>query len=119
MGKVLTAHRFSFELHKGPIPKGFSVCHSCDNPRCVNPDHLFLGTQRDNALDMITKQRQRLPEIKSGEAHNMSILKESEVREIRQLRDSGQSHNAIAKRFGVSRPTITAIFNGRLWRHLA
>lgn len=57
----LSAHRLSFELHKGPVPKGMDVCHSCDNPSCVNPDHLFAGTAKDNINDCISKGRFMFP----------------------------------------------------------
>ena len=73
------AHRVSWSLHKGIIPDGVNVLHKCDNPSCVNPDHLFLGTQQDNVTDMIQKNRHN----HRGEANGKAKLNDDKVREIR------------------------------------
>jgi hypothetical protein len=115
------AHRYSYELHYGHIDKGMSVCHHCDNPICVNPEHLFLGTQADNSYDMIAKGRNNISGLlvdRRGENHLMAKLTEEQVHEIRTLLATGEAHSAIAKRYGVSRPTITAIKAGRIWSHI-
>lgn len=117
-GKVLYAHRVSWEIHNGPIPKGLHVCHHCDNPPCVRPDHLFLGTARDNINDALHKGRMDLHGIVShiGAAHPAAILSETKVRAIRARHD--EPHKDLAAEFGVSRPTITAILNRRIWKHI-
>lgn len=109
------AHRFSYEIHKGPIAKGLRVLHSCDNPSCVNPNHLSLGTDADNLKDAINKGRLKL----KGEHNPSSKLTENQVREIRELRKSGVSIKDIAARYKVSDFPIRGIINGTRWKHVS
>lgn len=105
-GKTLTAHRVSMELANGPIPVGMFVCHHCDNPPCVNPAHLFLGTARDNNADKVRKGRETAPHAK---------LTSTMVVEIRDARGSA-SQRVIGERFGVSQSTVSLIHAGLIWR---
>src|SRR3954468_23689651 len=79
-GKSVQAHRVSWVIHKGKIPEGFQVLHNCDNPPCVNPDHLFLGSGKDNMIDKVIKQRQT-----RGDKVNTSKIKEADVYTIRKM----------------------------------
>lgn len=115
--KMLKAHRVSYEIHVGQIPEGLVVMHSCDNPLCVNPEHLSVGTQLDNIRDRDMKGRQ-VPNMPAGSSNGMHKLTETEVLSIRRLRSAGWSHSAIAERFGVSRSCISAILSGKRWAHL-
>ena len=105
------AHRVSYELYKGPIPKGLFVCHKCDNPGCVNPDHLFLGTPQINARDAARKGRsdgfKRL-----GTAHPLGTLTDDQIKEIRRLAET-TTGKEIAARFGISRGYVSQIINGK------
>lgn len=120
---MVSAHRFSYELVHGPIPAhdsfhGLCVLHSCDNPGCVKPDHLSLGTNKDNVHDMDRKGR-RISKNARGEAHHGAILNELQVREIVAAhRERGISQAQLSKDYGVSTSTINHIFTGRLWAHL-
>jgi DNA-binding XRE family transcriptional regulator len=105
------AHRFSYHIHHGPIPDGLFVCHHCDNKRCVNPDHLFLGTTDENMADAVRKGR-----MESGEDRYNSKLTEPEVLEIVARHDAGESQSALAEDYGVSRGTINSIVAGYSWR---
>lgn len=112
-GKECKAHRYSYMLHKGPIPNGMHVCHKCDEPSCVNPDHLFIGTRNENMRDMAEKGRSA-----HGARHGMAKLSIEQVREIRAKRDNGQSMRAIAAEYGVSGGRISEIVHRKSWRRV-
>ncbi len=110
-GKPLLAHRASWEIAYGPIPNTMQVLHRCDNGRCVNPDHLFLGTQMDNIHDMMAKGRDGF----RGERHGAAKLTEAQVREILTSTETGRS---IYRRTGISWKTISDIRRRVSWRHV-
>ena len=110
-GKVTPAHRVSWILDHGEIPKGMYVCHHCDNPRCVRPDHLFLGTQGDNMRDMYRKGR--VARLRGAE-HKMAKLPEEQVYEIREASKWGDVSQQ-ARKFGVKPCTIYNIRARRTW----
>lgn len=106
--------RASYMWHKGPIGPGLQVCHKCDNPPCVNPDHLFLGTMADNMSDKVSKGRQA-----KGEANGRVVLAEKQVQEVRDTYASGGvSQRKLAKQYGVCQRTITIIVNRKTWKHI-
>jgi hypothetical protein len=107
------AHRIGYILANGPIPAGMCVCHRCDVPRCVNPAHLFLGDIPANQQDMFEKLRSTW-----GARSTLAKLTEDDVHEIRRLLRAGLPQTEIAKRFGVSQPSIGNINTGKTWRHL-
>lgn len=113
MGKMEQAHRASWLLHCGPIPEGMCVCHKCDTPTCVNPDHLFLGTVLDNNADRDAKGRTRGAR---GEHNEASKLTESDVRAIRLALGT---QTEIAASFGVDKRRIGLIRRHQAWRHVA
>lgn len=110
--KRIFAHRASWELANGPIPKDMFVCHKCDNPLCVRPDHLFLGTPYDNVQDMIHKGRTNWPK---GEVQGNSKLTEIQVRAI--LKDP-RPYVLIAKDYKIGPDSISRIKNGKRWKHI-
>lgn len=113
-GGSLGAHRLSYMHHKGPIPDGMVVMHSCDTPRCVNPDHLSVGTWRDNMHDMIAKGRDvRLGP--KGTACARSKLNDDLVREIR---TTNEPIPALAARLGITTRTIHDVRCRKTWRHV-
>src|SRR5215468_1835358 len=102
-GRNVKAHRVSYEQHKGPIPKGIDVLHKCDNPPCINPDHLFLGTRGENCKDCASKNRFPL-----NESHHNAKLSKEDIRTIFSLRES-MSQTEIARQFGVNQSHISRI----------
>lgn len=111
--KMWSAHRLAWKIHYGALDDNLSVLHRCDNPRCVNPDHLFLGTVADNNADMRAKGRHA-----HGEKQYRALLTADQVRSIRQKATDGTSLTEIARQMGVSRSSIGAIVRGKLWKHI-
>jgi len=141
--KLLSAHRVAYETFVGPIPDGMRVCHRCDNPPCINPAHLFLGTAADNSADMVAKGRSaggtrhwshlypelrprgarngsiKHPErLKRGEDHPSVKLTTENVISIRRRVAAGEVQRTIARQFNVTAALINAIVRRKLWRHV-
>ncbi len=133
-GKSVKAHRFSYVLHFGEIPTGMMVCHRCDTPTCIKPDHLFIGTAADNMADRDSKHRQACgdrngsrshPEqrprgaanwmhknkhlLPRGENHPMAKVSDETAAQIRQLHTSGIGYHLLSKQFGIPKTTIARI----------
>ena len=104
------AHRVSYEINAGPIPANLCVLHKCDNPSCINPRHLTIGSQRDNIRDRDQKKR-----TARGEENGRAKLSDSNVRDIRQ---SGETMRVIAARFGISCSRVSDIKNLKSWSHV-
>jgi len=136
--KKVRAHRISFLMYNGVLPEDKPlVCHHCDNPSCINPLHLFAGDHKDNGRDMSAKGRasvQRHPDkvprgdrhhnrlhperLPRGESHHKTTLTESDVRQIRDRKKSGQSATVLAATFGVAIGTIFCVVNRKTWGHV-
>lgn len=107
------AHRIAYTIFKGEIPEGLLVCHSCDNKKCVNPAHLWLGTDKDNMTDKVSKNRQN-----KGSLVNHAKLTEEDVISIKIRLKSGQTQVSLAREYGVHPLTILSIKQGKTWTHV-
>ena len=126
------AHRLAWQITHGPIPPGFFVCHTCDQPPCVNPDHLFLGTPADNIHDARTKKRlrpnppsgsqhwtrQHPDRVRRGEANNKAKLTATEVKAIRKAYQDGCSQTELAHRYGIKQSSVWKVLAGHTWKHV-
>lgn len=113
--KTLLAHRVSYKIHHGELPEGLVVMHSCDNPSCVNPSHLSVGTYKDNTQDMIAKGRKRTV-APLGSENGKAILSERDVLYIRE--NQGKSHAQLGREMGVSPNCVRGVRTGRTWSHV-
>ena len=113
-GKTQLAHRVEWMEKRGDIPNGLCVLHRCDNPACINIEHLFLGTNSDNVRDMVSKGRQA---DNRGERNPKAKLTEYQVRVIRGCRRMGCSLKYLAEKYGVTMANISDIGNGDTWIH--
>ena len=104
--KNLLAHRVSWIIFKGEIEDGKKIFHICDNPPCVNPDHLFIGTQRDNIIDMFNKNRATHQKITREQANEIRLLYSKNICTIE-----------ISERFGISKSAISMIVNNKIWKN--
>jgi hypothetical protein len=111
--RLIASHRVAYELVFGPIPDGLHVCHKCDFRPCCNPDHLFLGTAKDNLGDAMKKGRMSI-----GERHGNAKLTDFKVRTILALLKQGVPQSKLARRFAVSQSVICDINRRRAWKHI-
>lgn len=115
--RMRRAHAISFKWHIGPT-NGLQVCHHCDVRACVNPAHLFLGTQKDNIQDAVSKGRMATGTRNGMHVTGRTTLTESDVREIFALADGGAPQQALADQYGVTQTMISHITTGKVWQHL-
>lgn len=122
-GKTRKAHRVSWVLTFGDIEDEMCVCHRCDNPSCVNPAHLFLGTNRDNVIDRHQKGRSRNVfqeghRVNAGERCHSAKLTDERVSEIRNRHSNGESASHLSREFGIHSSQVSRIINGKAWTHV-
>jgi Autographiviridae endonuclease len=109
------AHRLSYTVNIGPIPEGIFVCHACDNRKCVNPEHLWLGNQTDNMADMVAKGR---ASIMLGEDNPNSTLTSEDVKQIRAASRKGSTAKELGEKYGVDPMHVRRICAYKYWAHI-
>lgn len=109
---TVPSHRYMWSMLNGEIPQGMVICHRCDNPKCVNPSHLFLGTVQDNVRDRDMKGRQA---DHAGTKNGRAVLDENGAIKVKELRKSGLTYKDISTEMGVSVGCVSHILNGRHW----
>ena len=118
--RCTTAHRVAYFLVRGSLPLGLNICHRCDNGLCVNPDHLFAGTQKENLEDASLKGRMNVPHNcdQTGDKNNGVKISEDQAREVLYLFSKGMPQREIARQTGVRYPNVWCIVNSKSWTHL-
>lgn len=117
--KDILAHRLSYNIFKGSIPENKSICHSCDNPSCCNPEHLWIGSHRENMLDSNQKGRTyKVSYDSKGLKNGNAKISEEEVRNIRKLSSEGMRDCDIARKYKMSQTNVRRIKRGYLWKHI-
>ena len=115
----IKVHRMAYELSKGEIPEGLLILHTCDNPPCCNPNHLWVGTNADNMADKMAKGRGYPPPHPKGEAHKDAKLTEKDVLKIRERYSRGNTTlKELAQEYNVTFGLIGHIVNRRVWKHI-
>jgi len=115
LGKSELVHRVAYQTLVGDIPSGMFVCHRCDNPSCLNPEHLFVGTNQDNIDDKVAKNRQSKIGQQKGSKHSLAKLTEKDIVDIR---ISTLSQNKLALLYGMTQSSISQIQNKITWSHV-
>lgn len=111
------AHRLAYLAFVGP-PRSLHVCHACDNPACVNPKHMFLGTQAENMADMRAKGRGGRPPLRRGETHGRAKLSEEDVRKIRSECAAGKPQHVLGREYGISQAHVSLVVRRESWKHI-
>ena len=117
-GEIYKAHRLSYEAHKGKIPKGQLIRHTCDTPSCCNPNHLLLGTVKDNMRDAIERGSFVFPITIYGEAHHEARFSKKDIPTVRKRFEQGDSMRSIARDYGVSHEAVRKIVRLETWVHV-